>query len=158
MQSTFYFACVLALLLYATLRGSAPERTIVWTILLADLADTFYHRIHGPSDFRFIDYTHVVIDSLAFIAVLWTALGSNRFWPLPVCSLHLLGLTGHAAVFLGIQGLNQVYWAMVTVTDYIQLPIIALGLAMHDRRVRRIGRYRDWRRNWRVPSLLTRMA
>ena len=145
MQSSIYFSAVIILLLWGTLRGSFPERVIVWILFLADIADLFYHRMYGPSDFRAIDYTHIVIDSCAFLAVLWVSLGANRFWPLPVCSLHLLGMTGHVAMVLGMPGYTQVFWAMTNLTDFIQLPIIALGIWMHDRRFRRIGPYRDWR-------------
>lgn len=154
MQSTLYFSALLALLALVSFRGSSPERTIVWVIFLADTADNFYHRIYGLSGFIHLDYTHLAIDGIAFAIVLWTALGANRFWPLPVCSLHLIGLTGHLSVMAGIPGMNQIYWAMLTIPDYIQMPIILIGILMHDRRIQRIGPYRDWRKDWRVPSFL----
>lgn len=154
MQLTIYTTSLLILLFIVSLRGAYPERLIVWIAIAIDVADQIYHAIHGPSDFTKIDWVHVAIDSTGFCAVLWVALGANRFWPLPVCSLHLLGLTGHAAVLLGIPGLNQIYWAMLNVTDYVQVPIILLGLIAHMRRVDRIGQYRNWREGWRVPPFL----
>lgn len=147
-------AAILLLLLLVNLRGAFPERAIIWTVFLADLADLFYHRIYGPSDFRTVDYFHVVLDGVTFSAVLWVALGANRAWPLPVCALHLLGLTAHIAKLSGLPSFNQVYWAMTSIPDYLQLPIILIGTLAHTRRFERIGPYRDWRHDWRVPNFL----
>jgi hypothetical protein len=154
MQLTIYTTTLLVLLFVVTFRGTFPERAIVWVALIADVADQIYHAVYGPSDFRLVDWVHVAIDSSGFAVVLWIALGANRFWPLPVCSLHLLGLTGHAAVLFGLPGINQIYWAMLNVTDYVQVPIIFAGTIAHSRRVARIGRYRDWRHGWLVPTFL----
>ncbi len=154
MQLTIYSTSLLVLLFAVSLRGSVPERLIVWIALAIDVTDQIYHAFYGPSDFTKVDWVHVLIDTSGFCAVLWVALGANRFWPLPVCSLHLLGLTGHAAVLLGVPGLNQIYWAMLNVTDYVQVPIIVLGMIAHMRRVDRIGPYRSWREGWLVPPFL----
>ncbi len=148
MQSSIYFSAIIILLFWVILRGSFPERAIVGIILLADVLDQIYHAFYGPSDFRTADLVHVALDFCAFLGVLWVALGANRFWPLAVCSLHLLGMTGHAAMALNMPGYTQAYWAMTSLTDFIQLPIIAAGVWMHDRRRRLIGPYRDWRPGW----------
>jgi hypothetical protein len=152
MQNSLYFASLIVALLAVTLRGGFPERAIVWVIFLADVADNSYHRIFGPSDFRFIDYTHLAIDTSAFLGVLWVALGANRFWPMAVCALHLIGMSGHAAVLIRVPGINQVYWAMLNIPDYLQMPVVLWGTIAHARRFARIGRYRDWRHDWRVPA------
>lgn len=154
MQLTIYSTCLLILLFVVSLRGAQPERLIVWIALTIDVADQVYHALYGLSSFTEIDWIHVALDTAGFCGVLWVALGANRFWPLPVCSLHLLGLTGHAAVLLGVPGLNQIYWAMLNVTDYLQVPIILLGMIAHIRRVDRIGQYRSWRKGWLVPPFL----
>lgn len=156
MQSSFYMAGLLLLLLVVSARGAFPERTIIWTIFVADLADLFYHRIYGPSDFRTVEYFHVVVDGITFLAVLWVALGANRVWPLPVCALHLLGMTAHLAKVAGMPSFNQVYWAMTSIPDYLQLPMILVGTLLHNRRFSRIGPYRDWRTDWFVPKFLMR--
>lgn len=158
MQSSLYMASILMLLLFVNLRGAFPERTIIWIVFIADVADLFYHRIYGPSDFKSVDYFHVVIDSATFLAVLWVALGANRVWPLPVCSLHLLGLTAHIAELSGLPSFNKVYWAMTSIPDYLQLPLILIGTLLHTRRYDRIGPYRDWRHHWRVPMFLRQPA
>jgi hypothetical protein len=151
-------ASILLLLLLVNLRGAFPERAIIWIVFIADLADLFYHRIYGPSDFRTVELFHVVVDTMTFSGVLWVALGANRVWPLPVCSLHLLGLTAHIAKFSGLPSFNQVYWAMTSIPDYLQLPIILIGTLAHTRRFGRIGPYRDWRHEWRVPAFLRQPA
>jgi hypothetical protein len=158
MQSSMYMASILMLLLFVNLRGAFPERTIIWIVFVADVADLFYHRIYGPSDFKTVDFFHVVVDSITFIAVLWVALGANRAWPLPVCSLHLLGLTAHIAMLAGMPSFNQVYWAMTSIPDYLQLPIILIGTLAHTRRFGQIGPYREWRHEWRVPGFLRQPA
>jgi hypothetical protein len=158
MQSSLYMAALLLLLLFVNLRGAYPERAIIWMIFVADLADLFYHRIYGPSDFRTVETFHIVADTMTFSAVLWVALGANRLWPLPVCALHLLGLTAHLAKMTGMPSFNQVYWAMTSIPDYLQLPIILVGTLAHSRRFERIGPYRDWRHDWSVPAFLRQPA
>jgi hypothetical protein len=152
MLGSLYMVGILLLLVLVNLRGALPERTIIWIVFLSDLIDLFYHRNYGPSDYRTVDWFHVAIDTATFSAVLWVALGANRAWPLPVCSLHLIGLTAHIAKLSDMPSFNQVYWAMTTIPDYLQLPIILIGTLAHSRRFARIGPYRDWRHDWRVPA------
>jgi hypothetical protein len=156
--STIYISCLLLLLVLVTLRGAMPERLVVWILFVADVIDLFYHRIYGPSNFTSFDLFHFTMDSVLLVALLWVALGANRFWPLPICSLHLIGFSGHIGSLAPVPWINGLYWAMATVPAFLQLPIVLAGVIAHIRRTRRIGHYRDWRHGWRVPSFVGFLA
>lgn len=153
MTSTIYLSLVLIQLLIVSWRGGVPERAIVLILLASDLSDFAYHWMLGPTDFGKIDYGHFLIDSLTFAALTWVALGANRFWPLPVCSLQLIIETSHFAQLLGASGIKGMYWAMSAIPAYLQLAVVLTGTIAHIRRVRRIGPYRAWRINWPVPDV-----
>lgn len=127
-------------------RGGIPERLIAWLLIMAYLTDEAYHLLAGPSTFQFVDPGHLVIDSLVMAGLLWIGLRANRFWPLPVCSLELIVVTAHLAVLTGIPGIRGVYWAMTVVPNWLQYPVVLIGILAHNRRFIRIGHYRDWRR------------
>lgn len=136
--------CLLALLAFRF--GAAPERMLAVLLFGTDLADTLYHRLFGPSDFVNVDPVHLALDSIVLVGTLWVALRANRFWPLPVCSLQLIVVTGHLSVYTPVPGFNQAYWAISTVPGWLQMVLVLIGIAMHARRRARIGPYRDWRR------------
>jgi hypothetical protein len=127
-------------------RGAMPERMVAWLLVMAYLFDESYHLVAGASTFQFVDPGHVVIDSSLLAGLLWVGLRANRFWPLPVCSLQLIAVTAHLAVFSGVPGIRGVYWAMTVVPSWLQYVIVLVGILTHNRRLIRVGHYRDWRR------------
>lgn len=149
-----YFSLVCVMLLFAIRRGGAPERAVLAILAVSDAVDLVYHGIAGPSNFSRVDYVHLVIDTVTLSGLLWVALGANRFWPLPVCSLQLIGVTSHIAILLGAPGIRGMYWAMITVPHYLQLLVALAGFVAHVRRTEKFGRYRDWRHQWPRPGLL----
>lgn len=139
---------ILALLLVvvATRFGSVPERMMAWSLLLLDALDHANHWLFGPTDFVRVDPGHLVISSLGLAIMLWIGLRANRVWPLPICSLQLITVSGHLAVLAAVPGINVVYWAMNVVPGWLQFMIVVIGIAAHTRRHARLGPYRDWRR------------
>jgi hypothetical protein len=137
---------LIVLVALATRYGSAPEKMMAWSLLVLDQLDHANHLLFGPADFAEVDPGHLLLSALGLVVMLWVALRANRAWPLPLCSLQLITLTGHLAVLASVPGINMVYWAMSTIPQFIQLLIVAIGIAAHARRLSRIGRYRDWRR------------
>jgi hypothetical protein len=139
-------AVLAALVAFANLYGRLPERMMAWLLLGFDLLDHVNHQLVGPTDFVRVDPGHLVLSALSLATMLWIALRANRFWPLPVCSLQLINLTGHLAVLAEVPGFNVVYWAMTALPVFLQMAIVTCGILAHARREARIGAYRDWRK------------
>lgn len=146
MLSSVVLATLVILALLAFRFGGEPERMLALLLLVTDMADNSYHWIFGRSDFVNVEPVHVVLDLITLAGVLWVALRANRFWPLPVCSLQLIVVTGHLSVYSPVPGLNRAYWAISTFPGWLQMLLLLVGITAHARRRGRIGAYPDWRR------------
>jgi hypothetical protein len=133
--------------LFARFRGGPPER-IVGAILLVWIATDFvYHRLFGASGFTSVDPVHLVLDGAQLVAITWVALRANRMWPLWAAAASLICFSGHLAVLVRPEGMNQAYWALSSIPQYIQIAALLLGVAAHARRLKKLGGpYRSWRK------------
>ena len=126
--------------------GGPPERTAAVTIITWMGIDTIYHLIFGRSSFGTVDPVHVVLDTTELAALVWLALRANRMWVLVAAAAQLMCVTGHIAVLLESGGLRRAYWALTQMPQYIEIAALLAGVFAHDRRVRVIGNYRNWRK------------
>ena len=81
------------------------------------------------------------------MGLLWIviAVHANRNYPLFMAALQLLVVSAHVARGL-IEAIAPIAYAvMVIAPGWLQLLLLATGLARHLRRKRRYGAYRDWR-------------
>ncbi len=145
MTGPIVIVILVAIMLLALRYGGEPERLMAGLLLTTDLLDHLQHYFFGPATFIHVDPGHVVLDSATLICAFWVALRANRFWPLPVCSLQLILLSGHFAILAPIPGLNQAYWALSTIPGWLQMALVLTGIFAHARRRKRVGLYRDWR-------------
>ncbi|WEK47230.1 MAG: hypothetical protein P0Y56_02805 [Candidatus Andeanibacterium colombiense] len=137
--------CSMTVPAYAFFRGAAPERRTAITILIWFLADPVYHRIFGPPQFVALDYGHAVLDGMELTALLLIALRANRLWPLWAAGAQFAAMSGHFAMAVHSAGVTSAYWAVTQLPIFPQLFALVLGTVAHERRLRRIGPYRDWR-------------
>jgi len=141
----FGWILMFASVAYASWCGSIPERQGAAIIAAWYLADPSYHAIFGPPQFRFVDPSHVVMDTAETLALGYVALRANRMWPLWAAAAELTALSGHLALAINPVGLQRAYYAVTQLTIYPQLAALLLGTLAHRRRLRRTGPYRDWR-------------
>jgi hypothetical protein len=143
--NTQLIACGLlfALSLY---RGAAPERWLSGALLAMPLLDLVYHAIWGPpGPYDAIDIGHVVLDAALFAVVVAVALRANRVYPLWLGGVQIIALVAHFTRAALIKSAPLAYAIMNRVPFYIQITAIALGLACHWMRRRRLGRsYPSW--------------
>ena len=122
-----------------------PERVISSILVVSYLSDSVYHLVVGKLNFRNVDLFHVLIASLTFGGMIWVGLRANRVWPLCISALQMVPLMGHISMILGLPGIAGVYWFMTVAPDVPTVMILLVGTIAHQRRVRRIGSYADWR-------------
>lgn len=133
--------------LLARYKGGPPEQFASALLLGWILVDALYHKLFGPSGFTYVDPVHVVFDGTELAAITWLALRANRIWPLWAAAASLITFSGHLAMMARPSGLNQAYWAMSAVPQFIQLAACLLGIVAHQRRLKKLGRpYRSWRK------------
>lgn len=130
----------------AFMRGAGPERYLA-SILFAMLAvDRIWHELFGANaDYHRVDIWHLSVDIAVFFAIMPVAIHANRLYPLWIGAAQLIALVSHFArvLMIGVDGLA--YAIMDRLPSYIQLIAMAVGLACHISRRKRLGNYRSWR-------------
>ena len=134
----------LAVYFLAVWRGGAPERVGAAILFAAFMVDELYHALTGPAQFRHFDAVELAIDGFSLLAFAWLAVAANRLWPIVAAALQLMAVLGHLSTLLG-SGMQRAYWAMTEPPVLLGVVTLAIALAAHWRRQRRIGPYPDWR-------------
>lgn len=126
--------------------GGGPERALAAVLIWLKAADWVYHGIlQGSLDLHDIDRAHALIDIAACAGAFAVALYANRIYPLWFAAVQLLAVFAHLARAMAVDILPVVYAIMFIAPSYLQICILAAGLLLHRRRVRRFGPYRSWR-------------
>lgn len=126
--------------------GGGPERALAAVLIWLKAADWVYHGIlQGSLHLDDIDRAHALIDIAACVGAFAVALYANRIYPLWFAAVQLLAVFAHLARVMAVEILPVVYAIMFIAPSYLQIFILAAGLWLHRRRVRRYGPYRSWR-------------
>ena len=147
-----------ALLALAAWRwGAGPEWAVAAILVWFRVADWTYHGVFQSAlDLTEIDFAHALIDGVACAAAFAIALHANRIYPLWFAAAQLLALFAHLAREMAVDILPMVYAIMFIAPSYLQIIILAVGLWLHRRRVRRYGPYRSWRTSSNRSPVATR--
>lgn len=136
------FAASLAI--FAVLRGGRPERLGAAIIILGIVVDRAWTGFFGYRDFLTFDGSRLALDLVQMAAFLWLALRANRVWPLWISAAQAVAITGSIAALVLPDGYNYAFWAITQAPLFVQLFALAVGIAAHHRRVRRVGEYNCW--------------
>lgn len=136
---------LIATTLFAARKGGAPERLVATVLLTTFLLDVANHALFGDPAWYMVNPGHLVIDTWAFITLLWVSLYANRGWPLWVSASQVLVILGHIAKLSEVEMVRRAYWTMTQMPFAFQLVVLAIGTVAHMRRQQRIGRYHAWR-------------
>ncbi len=134
-----------ATMFFAARKGDEPERLVAIVLFATFILDLANHALFGDPAWYMINPGHLVIDSWAFVSLLWIALQANRGWTLWVSAAQLLVVLGHCAKLIDVTMARRAYFAMTQMPFPLQLVMLALGTAAHVYRQQRIGRYNSWR-------------
>lgn len=137
----------IALLALAAWRvGGGPERALSGVLVALMAGDQAYHTaLEGLPWVPAAPAAHLVLDLMALAAALAVALFANRIYPLWFAAFQLLALLAHLAREIASGVASLAYTIMYVGPSYFQIILLAGGLSLHRRRVRRHGPYRSWR-------------
>jgi hypothetical protein len=142
-ESLIYDGLVLACWLYAMLRGGAPER-IGASILFFGSALT-YAAVSAPAArFASIEAGIFAVDVAALLGFLVVALCAERFWPLWITALQIIGTAGHAVKLVDPQVLRWSYAFALAFWSYPMLILLTAATWAHQRRLARVGVDKSW--------------
>lgn len=146
-QVIFYFSLLFACWAYALLKGAAPERIGasiigIGSILTVLAASGSAHR------FASVEIGIFIVDVGCFVAFLVLALRAERYWPLWIAGLQLIGTSGHAVKLVDPEVIRRAYWFIQAFWSYPMLLLIVLGTFRHQQRLARFGADRSWSSSW----------
>jgi hypothetical protein len=138
-----YYALLLLCWGYALLRGGAPER-IAATIVLVGSLLTLAAVSNLAGSYASVETGVFLVDAATLVAFLILALRAERFWPIWLTALQLLGTTGHAIKLVDPDIIPRAYAFAAIFWSYLMLPLLALGTWRHQRRVALYGADKSW--------------
>lgn len=138
---------VYCLTLLAIFWGSKPERAAIsiWWLCIEVPEIIFIEQLGYQISLTGID-PYLASKDLA-AAGLWTALAlyANRNYTLWIAGIQLVAVGSHLARGI-VEAIAPIaYVFLVIVPGWMQLLVMAIGLARHVLRKRQFGSYRDWR-------------
>jgi hypothetical protein len=137
----FVYLVQLALLIlaiaFAWLRGGQPERAAAAAIASMYLLDPLYHLIWGQvTVYDQINVGHLVIDSIAWLAMVGIALRANRWWTLWLASAQTISVLSHFLRAATSVMYPWVYAAMGRGPSWLEIALLFVGTALAQRRRR----------------------
>lgn len=143
LQAVFAWSICLAALAW----GGGPERAVAFTWLIVFEIGL---RILSPLlGLRFqlmsVDLWLISFEMVAGLMLIGIALHANRNYTLWIAAMQVWAMTAHLARSM-VESISPVAYAMmIAVPGWLQLFLLAIGLARHKMRERKFGEYRDWR-------------
>lgn len=131
---------------YALWRGGAPERLGATILAVASLLTGA--AISGPASFRSVEIGALLVDLLCLVAFLVLALRAERYWPLWVAALQIVGTAVHAVRFVDPDIIHRTYAFMVSIWAYPMIALMVVGTWRHQQRLARLGSDKSWS-SWR---------
>jgi hypothetical protein len=129
-------------MLYASIRGGAPERLCVAIHMIGGVIGAVI--VSMPQTFSSLEKALFGVDILVFLAFVMLAIRANRFWPIWATALMGLGLACHLALMLNSDVGPWAYAVVVSFFGYPLIPLIIGGTFAHRLRLARDGIDPDW--------------
>lgn len=138
------FYAILALCcLFAWLRGGCPEKAGAAIFTIAALLSTA--AASAPVErFGSLEAGVFAVDCAMLLALVALALRAERFWPLWVTALHLIGTAAHAIKLADPSVIRLGYAIALAFWSYPMLALLVLGTWQHQKRLTRFGVDRSW--------------
>jgi len=143
MMQIIFLGSLLATLLYAGLRGAAPERVGALIIALATVATVLVPKAHDLV-FSALEPWVFVVDSVTAVAFITLALKAQRYWPMWMAALQVDTVITHIVMLSVPRVMPWAYAAMEIAWSYPIVILLAVGTARHRQRVRDYGADPSW--------------
>lgn len=138
-----YYAILLLCAAYVAARGGAPERVGAAIMVVGSVCTTVLLSAR-PVRYSEVETGAVIVDVAVCAAFLVLALRANRYWPLWMTALQLIGTAEHAVKMVDSHVIRLVYAFIMAIWAYPMLMLLVLGAWQHQRRLARFGVDRSW--------------
>jgi hypothetical protein len=128
---------------YALAKGGPPERTGAAIMVVAYLLSSIL--LSAPSGrFGSVELGIFYVDLAILIAFIVLALRAERYWPLWVAALQIIGVGGHLVKLVDLGTVRGAYAFLLAVWSYPQLLLLAIGTYRHQQRLARNSADPSW--------------
>lgn len=128
---------------YALARGGAPEKAAA-TILLVGSLITPIFASNLSVRFTSVELWVLGVDVATLVGLLLVALYAERYWPLWVVALHIVGMAAHAVRQIDPTIMRWAYAFAIAFWSYPMLLLIIIGTWRHQQRLARYGADKSW--------------
>jgi hypothetical protein len=147
LEQKLYYTLLDVCWIYALFKGGIPER--MGTSILALASALTVAALSSPATvYISIESGVFVVDLACFTAFLVLALRANRYWPLWIAGLQLIGTSAHAVKLAYPEVIPKAYAFVTVFWGYPMLLILVLGTFRHQQRLARFGVDRSWSSSW----------
>jgi len=127
---------------YTLLRGGAPERLGATILLIFSWLTVA--AIRHATKFQFLETGVLVVDLFCLAAFVILALRADRFWPLWVAALQVLGVAVHGIKLAEPALIPRTYAFMLAIWSYPMILLMIIGTWRHRTRLIRFGADQSW--------------
>jgi len=138
-----YLVLLIACCLYAYARGGAPEQIAAAIIAVGSVLTYAVMPTSGTS-YHSVRLDAFLIDLACLIGFLVLALRAERYWPLWVTALQIIGIAGHGVKLADPDVVRRAFAFALAFWSYPMLLLIALGTWQHQRRLKHFGTDPSW--------------
>jgi hypothetical protein len=137
MTSSLFYWSVLALCsLYGFWRGGTPERVGMAIVVIGSILTTESASANLAVRFHALEMGMFLVDIVVFFAFVLLALAADRYWPLWVAGLQLIGVSTHTMMLASPDIIPWVYAVTQSLWGYPILLAIMIGTARHRKRLK----------------------
>ena len=134
MRIAIQTALLLAIVALAFLKGGRPEKSVAAVMVSMLLIDYPNHFFFGYGSYESVDIGHLVIDTVALVALVVIALQADRFWTLWVASAQLISVVSHVLRLLAVEMNPFIYAVMNRWPFAVMMLVLLTGTLLHIRR------------------------
>ena len=142
--ATFYLIFLVSCSAYVLIKGGPPERAGIAIAIVASVLSLVVASADIAQRWEQVETGIFFVDLATFAAFLFLALRADRFWPLWITGLHLIGIATHTAKLVDSQVVPWVYANTQALWAYPILLIMVIGTARHRRRLKLYGVDNSW--------------
>jgi hypothetical protein len=139
-----YWIFLTACSAYALWKGGPPERLGISIAIAASFLSALVVSHDVQVRYQGVETGLFLVDLAALAAFAALALWADRFWPLWITGIHLVGVATHTAKLLSPDVVPRVYSWVQGLWAYPILLLIVIGAARHRIRVARFGADNSW--------------
>ena len=143
MTQMIFLGLLLATLLYAALRGAAPERVGALIIAVGSVASILVPKTHHGL-FAGVEPGLFAVDAAMALAFTVLALKAQRYWPMWMAAMQVDTVVTHLAMLFAPRVMPWAYAVMEIAWSYPIVILLAVGTARHRQRVRIHGDDPNW--------------